>query len=180
IFVAGVFPGVLYYITKWYKNSEQFFAGTMFAGAFSGLLAFVIMGLDGKGWQWIFLIDDLAMVFVALFSYYLISSYPETTTWITENERKIVINRLQLDSGHINTNTTDLDKSRIFEAFKDWVGSQILRVNRLKSFHALNLFYYSAREKVYIASLIQFTTSLTGHAFSFFLQAIVNGLGFDS
>ncbi|CAG8473701.1 3806_t:CDS:10, partial [Cetraspora pellucida] len=131
VFEAGLFPGVVYYITKWYKKSEQtyriglFFAGAMIAGAFSGLLAFAIMGLDGKfglsGWQW--------------------------------DERKIVINRLQLDSGHINTITTDFDKSQIFEAFKDW--------------------------KVHIFSLIQFTVTITGYAFSFFLPAIVNGLGFD-
>ncbi|CAG8590725.1 7531_t:CDS:10 [Cetraspora pellucida] len=163
VFEAGLFPGVVYYITKWYKKSEQtyriglFFSGAMIAGAFSGLLAFAIMGLDGKfglsGWQWIFIIDGLATVFIGLFSYFLISSYPETTTWLTEDERKIVINRLQLDSGYINTTTTDFDKSQIFEAFKDW--------------------------KVHIFSLLQFTVAITGYAFSFFLPAIVNGLGFD-
>ncbi|CAG8608658.1 3559_t:CDS:2, partial [Scutellospora calospora] len=157
-FEAGLFPGVIYYITKWYKRSEQsyrvglFFAGCMIAGAFSGLLAYAIMGMDGRfglsSWQWIFLIDGLATVFVAFFAYFLISDFPETATWLKEDERKIIIDRLQNDLGDITTN--DLDKHQIYEAFKDWV-----------------------------PLFIQFTAAIPGYSYSFFIPSIVNGLGFN-
>lgn len=45
---AGLFPGVAYYITWWYKREELQFRMALFvsaagvAGAFSGLFAFVI------------------------------------------------------------------------------------------------------------------------------------------
>lgn len=60
---AGLFPGVTYYISLWYKRSEQsrrvaiFFSAATVAGAFGGLLAFGIEKMDGlgglQGWQWI-------------------------------------------------------------------------------------------------------------------------------
>ncbi|RIB29169.1 major facilitator superfamily domain-containing protein [Gigaspora rosea] len=160
IFEAGLFPAIIYHITKWYKRSEQsyrvslFFTGSLIAGAFSGLLAFAIMRLDGKfglnSWQWIFLIDGLVTVVVAFASYFLISDYPETTAWLTEDERKIIVDRLQFDSGQVST--THFDKHQICEAFKDW--------------------------KIYIASFIQFIESILGYSLSFFLPSIVNGLGF--
>ncbi|KAF0474614.1 MFS nicotinic acid transporter Tna1 [Gigaspora margarita] len=98
-----------------------FFSGATIAGAFSGLLAFAIMNLDGKfglsGWRWIFLIEGLATVTVSFFSYFLITDYAETASWLTEDERKLAVNRLLLDEGH--GHTTRFDKFQIFQAFKD-------------------------------------------------------------
>ncbi|CAG8669366.1 17685_t:CDS:2, partial [Cetraspora pellucida] len=127
VFESGLFPGIIFYITKWYKRSERgyrislFFSGATIAGAFNGLLAFAITKLDGRsglsGWQWIFLIDGIATVIAALFSYFLISDYAETATWLTEDERKLAIDRLRIDGGHAHT--THFDKFQIFQAFKD-------------------------------------------------------------
>jgi len=60
---AGLFPGVTYYISLWYKRDEQskrvaiFFSAATIAGAFGGLLAFGIEKMDGiaglNGWAWI-------------------------------------------------------------------------------------------------------------------------------
>jgi MFS family permease len=64
---AGLFPGVAYYLTNWYKREEiqlrqaMFFSAASIAGAFSGLLAFGIGKMDGvaglHGWQWIFILE---------------------------------------------------------------------------------------------------------------------------
>ena len=60
---AGLFPGVTYYISLWYKRNEQskrvaiFFSAATVAGAFGGLLAFGIERMEGiaglHGWAWI-------------------------------------------------------------------------------------------------------------------------------
>jgi len=60
---AGLFPGVIYYISLWYKRNEQskciaiFFSAATIAGAFGGLLAFGIEKMEGvaglHGWAWI-------------------------------------------------------------------------------------------------------------------------------
>jgi len=64
---AGLFPGVAYYLTNWYRRDEiqlrqaMFFSAASVAGAFSGLLAFGIGKMDGiaglHGWQWIFILE---------------------------------------------------------------------------------------------------------------------------
>ncbi|CAG8691072.1 229_t:CDS:10 [Dentiscutata erythropus] len=134
IFESGLFPGVVFYITRWYKKSEQnyriglFFSGATIAGAFNGLLAYAITNLNGKfgfsGWRWLFLIDGAATVIIAFFSYFLISDYAETVSWLTEDERKLAIDRLRRDVGH--THTTHFDKHQVRQAFKDLIYGFIL------------------------------------------------------
>jgi len=61
---AGLFPGVNYYLSCWYKRDEFgiraaiFFSAAALAGSFGGLLAAAIdkmTGVGGKhGWSWIF------------------------------------------------------------------------------------------------------------------------------
>ena len=62
MFEAGLFPGVNYYLSCWYKRSEFgiraaiFFSAAALAGSFGGLLAAGIIqmrGVGGKpGWAW--------------------------------------------------------------------------------------------------------------------------------
>lgn len=64
---AGLFPGVNYYLSCWYKRSElgiraaMFFSAAALAGSFGGLLAAAIAQMDGiaglDGWAWIFIIE---------------------------------------------------------------------------------------------------------------------------
>ena len=61
---AGLFPGINYYLSCWYKRSEFgiraaiFFSAAAVSGSFGGLLAAAISKMSGiggkKGWAWIF------------------------------------------------------------------------------------------------------------------------------
>lgn len=65
---AGLFPGVNYYLSCWYKREEFgkraaiFFSAAALAGSFGGLLAAAIAkmkGIGGKdGWAWIFILGE--------------------------------------------------------------------------------------------------------------------------
>lgn len=60
---AGLFPGVTFFMTCWYRKREVnlriaiFFSMATLAGAFGGLLARVINLMDGtaglEGWRWV-------------------------------------------------------------------------------------------------------------------------------
>lgn len=66
---GGLFPGVAFYITCWYRRHECgfrmaiFFSAATAAGAFGGLLARGITEMDGlgglDGWAWIFILEGL-------------------------------------------------------------------------------------------------------------------------
>jgi MFS family permease len=63
---SGLFPGVVFYLSMWYKRSETtyrvalFFSAASLAGAFGGILAFGIAHMRGvaglNGWNWIFIL----------------------------------------------------------------------------------------------------------------------------
>lgn len=60
---GALFPGVVFYLSMWYKRAERqyrialFFAMASLAGAFGGILAYGIAHMDGvggyAGWRWV-------------------------------------------------------------------------------------------------------------------------------
>ncbi|KAG9091240.1 hypothetical protein FRC07_011887, partial [Ceratobasidium sp. 392] len=78
---AGLFPGINFYISLWYPRGSLaqriaiFYASTTSSGAFSGILAYGIVKMNGigglKGWQWIFLLEGLVTIVVGLGSFFL-------------------------------------------------------------------------------------------------------------
>ncbi|KAI1791780.1 major facilitator superfamily domain-containing protein [Ganoderma leucocontextum] len=107
MFEAGLFPGVNYYLSCWYKRSEfgiraaLFFSAATVSGAFGGLLAAAISKLDGVGgkpaWAWIFIIEGLATVVAGALSFSIIQDFPDTAKFLTEAERTFIVRRLQSD-----------------------------------------------------------------------------------
>ncbi|KAH7021857.1 major facilitator superfamily domain-containing protein [Ilyonectria destructans] len=124
---GGLFPGVTYYITLWYKRHECglriaiFFSAATAAGAFGGLLARGIMEMDGigglNGWAWIFILEGVLTVLVAVFAFFALHDYPDTAKFLTPNERQEVIRRLQEDSSVLSNK---LHSKFVKNALKDW------------------------------------------------------------
>lgn len=93
----------------WYCRHELqirqalFFSAASAAGAFSGLLAFAIAKMDGvgglAGWRWIFILEGLATVIVAIFSFWTLFDFPETASFLTQDEREYVMSRLRYQGG---------------------------------------------------------------------------------
>ena len=89
----------------WYARHEAqfrqalFFSAASVAGAFSGLLAFGIAHMDGvgglAGWRWIFILEGILTVIVAIIAYFILFDYPETASFLTEEERAFVVYRLK-------------------------------------------------------------------------------------
>ena len=88
LFEGGLFPGVNYYIAQWYVRDEcgfrmaLFFSAASLAGAFGGVLARGIAEMHGVGgkaaWAWIFILEGLASIVVAIAAYWCIYDYPAT------------------------------------------------------------------------------------------------------
>ncbi|KAF8710273.1 MFS general substrate transporter, partial [Rhizoctonia solani] len=106
-FEAGLFPGVNYYLSCWYKRSEfgiraaLFFSAATVSGAFGGLLAAAISKMDGIGgkpaWAWIFILEGLATVLAGAASFWIIQDFPDEAKFLTEEERAFIVRRLQSD-----------------------------------------------------------------------------------
>ncbi|KAF7328267.1 putative transporter C11D3.18C [Mycena venus] len=77
---AGLFPGVVYYLSLWYPRHMLqlriglFYSAASLAGAFSGLLAYGIDFMNGTrgllGWSWIFILEGIATVLVGILAFF--------------------------------------------------------------------------------------------------------------
>jgi len=104
---AGLYPGIVYYLSCWYKRTELgtrvavFFTSATIAGAFSGFLAVAIQKMDGiggkPGWAWIFILEGLFTVCCAVATYFIVSDFPDTAKFLSETERVWVIRKLRAD-----------------------------------------------------------------------------------
>jgi len=96
------------------KRFCLFFTALCFAGAASGLISgAVISGLEGvkgmRGWRWLFLIEGLVTIGVAIVSVFVLADYPETATHrLSEDERRLAIVRIMHDKKESATNRRKL------------------------------------------------------------------------
>ncbi|KAH8994728.1 MFS general substrate transporter [Lactarius hatsudake] len=158
---GGLLPGLTYYISLWYPRQMQakrvgtFVSAAAVAGAFGGILAYGIQHLEGKaglhGWQWIFLIEGLATVAFAFLAYFLIHDFPETATFLTEEERQFVIRTLEDDS---KGQATHLSAKFVWQALADW--------------------------KTYVQAVNFMSVFITGYAVALFTPSIIHDLGFSA
>ncbi|KAI1346330.1 MFS transporter-like protein [Xylaria sp. FL0043] len=106
---APFYPGALYLVSLFYTRKETatrlavFYTGNLLASTFSGLIAAgVFAGLDGvhglSGWRWLFLIQGVITVGVAIAGFYILPDTPLTTRWLTEEERQLAHARIARDT----------------------------------------------------------------------------------
>ncbi|KAJ7646966.1 major facilitator superfamily domain-containing protein [Roridomyces roridus] len=124
---AGLFPGVTFYLSLWYRRRDVasrvaiFFSAATVAGAFGGILAFAIEKMEGigglHGWQWIFCLEGLATVLVAFASYFYMHDYPATATFLTEVERQQVVLMLKEDAQDL---ATHFEMKFVWQALRDY------------------------------------------------------------
>ncbi|KAF3764205.1 MFS transporter [Cryphonectria parasitica EP155] len=107
VFEAGLFPGLVYYLTFWYKSSERsirvafILASATLAGAFGGAIAFGVGHIHEahglSAWRWLFIIEGAPSCLSALFVLYFLPDYPETVSWLSDDERALALSRLSLE-----------------------------------------------------------------------------------
>ncbi|KII95429.1 hypothetical protein PLICRDRAFT_98827 [Plicaturopsis crispa FD-325 SS-3] len=135
---AGLFPGIVYYLTLWYPRHQlqyrigMFVGSASLSGAFSGLLAFGISFMSGTrgllGWSWIFIIEGMATVVVGLLAVLVLVDFPSTAAFLTPEERAFVVKKLSKHCGAANQkydNSTVGEEEgfamrHVWAAFVDW------------------------------------------------------------
>jgi hypothetical protein len=81
-------------------------------------------GIQGYGaWRWIFIIEGLVTVVVALVSKFFIADWPETAKFLSADEREQLLSRLYEDTGVATMDRIDRKSTkRVFGDWKIWVG----------------------------------------------------------
>ncbi|KAG8219182.1 MFS general substrate transporter [Butyriboletus roseoflavus] len=160
---AGLFPGVVYYLTLWYPRYMLqyrvglFFGAATVAGAFSGLLAFGIGYMGGvghlEGWSWIFIIEGLLTVVVGLIAFFVIVDFPSTATFLTPKERAYLVWRKKYDNSSVGEEE-HFALRHVIAAFTDW--------------------------QVYLQMLVYMSIIAPLYGITFFLPTIIKNFGYTT
>ncbi|KAI1181213.1 MFS general substrate transporter [Nemania sp. FL0916] len=107
---AGIFPGSFYLISFWYKRDEAqkrftfYWTSTIIAGAFGGLLASAIAELDGvkdlASWRWVFILEGIATVLIAVLAFFYITDFPKEATWLQPEEKDFLLAKTETNESH--------------------------------------------------------------------------------
>ncbi|KAL9622113.1 MAG: hypothetical protein Q9160_003456 [Pyrenula sp. 1 TL-2023] len=159
VFEAGLFPGLVYYLTFWYRTEERslrvalVFASATLAGAFGGAIAYGVghMNRDGglSAWRWLFILEGIPSCLCAVLVFFLLPDYPETAKWLSDEEKELAYRRMHNEgsSGKAAAMTWEDAKATL----TDW---------RLYAHYASTLQIYFGISAPF-SSLSLFTPSLT-------------------
>jgi MFS family permease len=102
---AGFFPGIIFYLTRWFPARERartvaaFMTATLAAGVVGGPLSGALLTLDGAsglaGWQWVFLLEGLPAVVLAFVVLRVLVEQPEDARWLSPGQRAALVARLE-------------------------------------------------------------------------------------
>lgn len=105
---AGLFPGVMLYLTYWFGREQRaratglFLLGVCFANIIGGPVGSALLGLDGvmgwRGWQWMFLLEGLPAAAFAFVVWNKLPDRPGKATWLTAEEADGIEKRLAAQS----------------------------------------------------------------------------------
>jgi MFS family permease len=108
---AGLFPGVILYLTYWYpaprraKMLAYFIAGIPVAGIVGGPLSgWILHAMPGvyglKGWQWLFLLEALPSLIMGIVVLLYLDNGIKDARWLTETEKAMLAANIAQDDGH--------------------------------------------------------------------------------
>ncbi|UNI23104.1 hypothetical protein JDV02_008944 [Purpureocillium takamizusanense] len=160
VFEAGLFPGLVYYLTFWYRTEERsvrvaaILASATLAGAFGGAIAYGVGHMNRvgglSGWRWLFILEGIPSVISSVFVWFLLPDYPETAGWLTADEKDLACRRLADQGSHGSSESLTWREAK--ETLLEW--------------------------RLWVHYIIYFGISTPFSSLSLFTPSIVAGLGF--
>jgi len=157
---AGLFPGVLLYLTYWIPASHRaryvgmFALGLTLANVIGAPISGLLLEMDGflgfKGWQWLYVLEALPAVILGITFFLILPDRPSDAKWLTQDE-------------------------------KDWLNGQLEqeRAAGANAPHrpALSLL---VDRRVLMLSAVFFLTAVPSYGLSLWLPQVIKAVGFSN
>lgn len=106
---AGFFPGVIYYLSCWFRKEERATSVALFAAAIpvsyicGAPLSMAIMEhiswLGLSGWRWMTILEGAPALIGGIFVFFFMADRPEDARWLSEEERNWYAKELAAERG---------------------------------------------------------------------------------
>ncbi|QMI03938.1 MFS transporter [Citrobacter sp. RHB25-C09] len=93
---AGLYPGIILYLTYWFGREERaravgmFLLGVCIANILGAPLGGALLMLDGlgglHGWQWMFIVEGVPAILLAFYVYAVLPDRPRDAKWLTRED----------------------------------------------------------------------------------------------
>ncbi|KAL7008116.1 hypothetical protein EMMF5_002298 [Cystobasidiomycetes sp. EMM_F5] len=165
---SGIFPGCIYFLTRWYTKAELvfraglFLSGASFAGMFAGVLSYAIVNdiseIAGvKGWRMLFFVEGIVTIGVGIVTIASLSDSPEKAWFLTAEERIVAVQRIKAqDPAQAGSGSDAANKTR-----KQAVYQGIFNIN------------------VWLIGACALCNSIVLQGLAVFLPTIITGWGLD-
>ncbi len=100
---AGFFPGVIVYLSHWFKREDRAKATSNFMGAIP--MSFVIgspiagwiLGHQWfaiQGWRWLFIMEGMPAILLGVVAFFFLTDWPGEATWLAPEQRRWISQEL--------------------------------------------------------------------------------------
>jgi D-galactonate transporter len=101
---AGFLPGVIVYLTYWFRYQDRakavafFYAANPLSYVIGSPLAGVLLGLSWigmRGWRWLFIIEGIPAAVVGVITLWYLTDWPREADWLPADEKLWITTELQ-------------------------------------------------------------------------------------
>ncbi|WP_153098779.1 MFS transporter [Paraburkholderia hayleyella] len=156
---AGLFPGVMLYLTYWFNREERaratgyFLLGVCVANIVGGPLGGALLELDGvlgwHGWQWLFVCEGLPTILLAYIVWRVLPDGPASARWLSQQQAASLMQRLA--AGQVSESKNKCGRHALFRVIQD--------------------------KQVWLAIFVYFCHQLTIYTTIFFLPSMIGASG---
>ena len=100
---AGFFPGVIVYLSHWFRKTDRakalaaFYAAMPLSFVVGSPIAGVFLGLSWlglRGWRWLFILEGVPAILLGLVALVYLTDWPKQAKWLRPEEREWISEQL--------------------------------------------------------------------------------------
>ena len=161
-FEAGLFPGVVFYLSLWLPAKRRaeavafFMIGSIISGVAGGPLSGWLMtafdGVNGwRGWQWMLIVEGVPSTLYGIMLLFVLADRPSDAKWLTAKEGAYIADLLAVEDRAVKASSRAHTFSKLF-----------------------------ADPKLYLLSAASFMTLCSVYAVMFWMPLMIRAAGVDN
>lgn len=104
---GSFFPGIIVYLTHWFRESDRakaigfFYIGSPGASVVGSLVAGWVLGvhwLGITGWRWLFILEGVPPIVLGVVAFFYLTDWPHQARWLPSDERDWIVRELETET----------------------------------------------------------------------------------